>query len=289
MKFLRELLAAILGVFIAFGIMFLMFMIMGSVFGNADKIVVKKDSVLELNLAERVKDDYSVTDPFAELIGEGDSDVLELHEIINAIENAKTDDNIKGISIKTTGVNAGLAQTQAIRNKLLDFKESGKFVTAYADYYTQKNYYVSSVADSLYLNPVGMIDFKGLSSEVLYFKDFEDKYGIKMEVIRHGKYKSAVEPFLTNKMSDANREQITSFLKSIWSKMTTDIAASRNKTEAEINAIADDLLARNPELAIANKMIDDQLYVDEYTAKLKSGIGVAENGKLNVISLPEDT
>nr|MDJ0647030.1 signal peptide peptidase SppA [Flavobacteriaceae bacterium] len=287
MKFLRELLAAILGVFIALGIMFFVFMIIGSSISSSDKIVVKENSILELNFDERVKDDYSVTDPFAELFGESDADVLEMHEIINAIENAKTDDKIKGISIDAKWVNAGLAQTQAIRDKLLDFKESGKFVNAYADFYTQKGYYLGSVADSMYLNPVGGIDFKGLASEILYFKDFQDKYGIKMEVIRHGKYKSAVEPFLTDQMSDANREQISSFLKSIWSKMTADIATSRNKSEAEINAIADDLLARNPELAIENNMIDGQLYNDEYNNRLKSAIGLEADAKLNTISLQD--
>ena len=285
MKFLRELLAAILGVFIAFGIMFFVFMLIGSSLSSSDKVIVKSKSVLELDLTKPIKDDYSVTDPFADAFGGGDSQVLELHEIMNAIENAKTDDNIKGISITSWSVNAGMAQTQAIRDKLLDFKESGKFITAYSDVYAQKGYYLSSVADSIYTNPVGMIDFKGLGSEILYFKDFEDKYGIKMEVIRHGKYKSAVEPFLENKMSDANREQIKSFLSSIWSSMTDDIAASRNKTVDEVNAIADDLLARNPDLAIENNMIDDELYLDEYTDKLKMATGTSESSKLNTISL----
>lgn len=285
MKFLRELLAAILGVFIAFGIMFLFFMIIGSSLGSADTIVVKKKSVLEINLNSPVRDDYSVSDPFAELFGETDSDVLEMHEIISAIENAKTDDNIKGISLDAMWVNAGLAQTQAIRDKLIDFKDSGKFITAYADYYTQKGYYLGSVADSVYLNPVGGVDFKGLSSEVLYFKDFEDKYGIKMEVIRHGKYKSAVEPFLSNSMSEENREQISSFLASIWSKMAQDMADSRNMSIDQINAIADDLLARNPKLAVANNMIDGELYKDQYEAILKAAMSVDEDSKLNTISI----
>jgi len=285
MKFLRELLAAILGVFIAFGIMFVFFMIIGSSLGSADAIVVKDKSVLEINLNSPVRDDYSVSDPFAELIGDSDADVLELHEIINAIENAKTDDKIKGISLDAMWVNAGLAQTQAIRDKLIDFKSAGKFITAYADYYTQKGYYLGSVADSIYLNPVGGIDFKGLSSEVLYFKDFEDKYGIKIEVIRHGKYKSAVEPFLSNKMSDENREQIASFLSSIWSKMADDIATSRGLSLEQVNAIADDLLARNPALALENKMIDKELYNDEYEDLLKKAVGADESSKLNRISL----
>jgi protease-4 len=289
MKFLRELLAAILGVFIAGGIMFFVFMAIitasASSFTDDDKVVVKNNSVLELNLERPIKDDYNLTDPFADIFGGGDNDMLEMHEIISAIENAKTDANIKGISINTLYINGGVSQTQTIRDKLLEFKESGKFITAYSDYYTQKSYYLSSVADSIFINPVGGADFRGLSSEVLYFKDFQDKYGIKMEIIRHGKYKSAVEPFLTDKMSEANREQITSFLTSIWSEIVTDIAKSRNKTDEEINNIADNLLVRNPELAIDNNMLDGQLYVDEYKNKLKALVDIEEDSKLNLVTL----
>jgi len=289
MTFLRELLAVILGVFIAGGIMFLVFIAFVSAsaasFGENSEVVVKSNSVLELKLENSIKDDYSVTDPFADFLGSSDSDILEMHEIINAIENAKTDDNIQGISINTLFVNAGISQIQTIRNKLLEFKESGKFIVAYADFFTQKNYYLSSVADSLFVNPVGAADFKGLSSEVLYYKDFEDKYGVKMEIIRHGKYKSAVEPFLSNKMSDANREQISSFLNSIWDEMVADIGASRSKSNEEINRIADELLVRTPELAIQNNMIDGQLYLDQYEDKLKILVGIDSAKKLNTVTL----
>jgi len=291
MKFLRELLAAILGVFIAGGIMFFVFMAIitasASSFTEDDKVVVSNNSVLELNLERPIKDDYNVTDPFADVFGGGDKDMLEMHEIISAIENAKTDTNIKGISINTLYINGGVSQTQTIRDKLLEFKESGKFITAYADFYTQKNYYLSSVADSIYINRVGGADFRGLSSEVLYFKDFQEKYGIKMEVIRHGKYKSAVEPFLADKMSEANREQITSFLTSIWSEMVIDIAKSRNKSAEEINNIADNLLIRNPELGIENNMLDGQLFVDEYENKLKFLVDIEEDSKLNLVTLED--
>ena len=291
MKFLRELLAAILGVLIASTIMFLVFMVFisasASAFGEGATVTVKNNSVLELKLEKSIKD-YAPkgSDPL-ELLLELDEGKLGLNQIVNAIENAKTDDNIKGISINTLFINGGIAQTQAIRDKLLDFKESGKFIVAYADFYEQKNYYLSSVADSVFVNPVGQIDFKGLSTEILYFKDFEDKYGIKMEVVKHGKYKSAVEPFLTNKMSDANKEQITSFLNSIWTKLITDIAASRNKTTDELNMIADDLLARTPELAIQNKMIDGELFRDEYESKLKSLVAIEADAKLNKITLKD--
>lgn len=291
MKFLRELLAVILGVFIATGIMFLVFMAFVSAsaaaFGDDGKVVVKNNSVLELKLEKPIKDDYSVTDPISDAFGGGASNVLEMHEIINAIENAKTDDNIKGISINTLFIKGGISQTQAIRDKLLEFKESGKFVLAYADFYVQKNYYLSSVADSIFINPVGEVDFKGLASEILYLKDFEDKYGVKMEVIRHGKYKSAVEPFLTNKMSEANKEQMTSFLNSIWTELITDIAESRNKTTDELNAIADDLLARNPKLAIENNMIDGELFQDQYENKLKALVDIDLDDELNTITLED--
>ena len=289
MTFLRELLAAILGVIIAMAIMFVVFMLFvsaaASTFGEDKKVVVNSNSILELNLENEIKD-YAPKedDPFAELF-DFEPKQLQLQEILNAIENAKTDDNIKGISINTSWVNAGISQAQAIRNKLLEFKESGKFIMAYADVYDQKNYYVSSVADSVFVNPVGEIEFKGLASEILYFKDFEDKTGVKMEVIRHGKYKSAVEPFLDNKMSEANREQITSFLNSIWNEVVEDISVSRNKTAKELNIIADSLFTRNPELALQHNMIDGSLYRDEYNGKLKLLTGISEDDELEVVSV----
>ncbi|MCF2873596.1 MULTISPECIES: signal peptide peptidase SppA [unclassified Tenacibaculum] len=283
MKFLRNLLASILGFFIAIFLIFIFFVAIAAITGSEDEVIVKSNSVLELNLATPVKDYAPKEDnPLAEIL-ELNDEKLALNKIINAIENAKTDNNIKGISIKTTYINAGIAQTQAIRNKVEEFKESGKFVYAYNDVYTQKNYYLSSVADSLFLNPVGAIDFKGLSTEILYYKDFEDKYGVKMEVIRHGKYKSAVEPYLSNKMSDANREQTTSFLNSIWSEITDDISNSRNISVENLNLIADNANGRNATLAKENKLIDGIIYIDEYKEKLKLG----SDKKVNTISLED--
>lgn len=283
MKFLRNLLASILGFFIATFLIFLFFIAIASIIGAEEEITVKPNSVLELDLSATIKD-YAPKDdnPLAEIL-ELTDEKLALNKIINAIENAKTDSNIKGVSIKTTLVNAGIAQTQAIRNKIEEFKESGKFVYAYNDVYSQKNYYLSSVADSLFLNPVGAIDFKGLATEILYYKDFEDKYGVKMEVIRHGKYKSAVEPYLTNKMSDANREQTTSLLKSIWSEITDDISKSRNITTEQLNLIADNANGRNAVMAKNHKLIDAIIYEDEYDEKL----ALNADKKTNTISLAD--
>lgn len=285
MNFLRNLLASIIGTFIALGIIFLFFLLIAAALGNSEKMTVKNNSILEIKLETLVKDYAPKSDdPFDEIFGFND-EKIGLNSIVNAIENAKYDDNIQGISITTLGVNAGIAQTQAIRNKLLEFKETGKFIKAYADIYTQKSYYFSSVADSIFLNPVGAIDFKGLSSEILFFKDLEDKTGVKMEVIRHGKYKSAVEPFLYSEMSDANREQITSFLQSIWVEMVTDISNSRNLTVEALNSVADNLLARNATLAIENNIIDGAIYIDEYNNKLKIALGFSADDDLNKISI----
>ena len=283
MNFLRNLIAAILGFFIALFLLFLLFIGIAAIAGSGEEIVIKPNSVLELDLSTQIKDYAPKEDnPIAEAL-ELTEEKLALNKILNAIENAKTDKNIKGISIKTPFINAGIAQTQAIRNKLENFKESGKFVYAYNDFFTQKNYYLSSVADSIFMNPVGMIEFKGLSTEILYYKDFEDKYGVKMEVIRHGKYKSAVEPFLTNKMSDANREQITSFLSSIWSELTEDISKTRNISIEKLNEIADNSNGRNATLAKQHNLINDIIYEDQYLDKLDA----IADAEVKIVSLEE--
>lgn len=283
MKFLRNLLASVIGFFIALFLLFFVFFIVSVIMGDQNAVVVKSNSVLELDLSKPVKD-YAPKDPtvISEMLNLNNKN-LGLNAVINAIENAKTDDKIKGISIKTTAIGAGIAQTQAIRDKVEEFKKSGKFVYAYNDFYTQKNYYLSSVADSLFLNPLGAIDFKGLSAEILYYKKFQEKYGVKMEVIRHGKYKSAVEPYLSDKMSDANREQITSFLKSIWSKMLEDIGENRKISIEKLNQIADDSNGRNAVIAKQHNLIDQSIYEDTYNEKLNS---IAKT-KTNIISLSD--
>ncbi len=284
MNFLRNLLAAILGTLIALGILFFMFMILGALMGRGgDKIVIPDNSVLELKFTEPLKDyggSYKLTDfnyKFEEYNG--------LNHVLNAIRKAKTDDKIKGISITSNFLMAGMAQTQAMRNALKDFKKSGKFVYAYGDFFLQKDYYLASVADSVFLNPVGEMDFRGLASEVLYFKDIQEKTGVKVEVVRHGKYKSAVEPYLANKMSDANRKQISELLESLWTSILKDIGESRNLDESELNKIADDLGARSPELAIKSGLIDGTIYLDEYEDLLGRTIGLKEEEELEYVDI----
>ena len=288
MKFLRNLLAAILGCLVAFGIIFIMFFIFASLLDSTlDRVAVKKNSVLELQLQKPIKDyvGQNAADPFAGFLEKSQG----LDEILTAIKVAKNDDDIKGISVNNNFLMAGMAQTQAIRKSLEDFKESGKFIYAYGDFYMQKEYYLASVSDSIFLNPVGAIDFKGLSSEVLFFKDLQEKTGVKMEVIRHGKYKSAVEPFLSNEMSDANRTQIKELIGSIWNSMVNEIAIGRNITPENLNSIADTLGARTPEYAKASGLIDGVLFYDQYEDKLRDALGIKKGKDINKVLLEDYT
>ena len=284
MKFLRNLLAAIIGCLIAFGIMFVMFLVLAALIGTGEETVVVKDNtVLELQLQTPIQDYVGMDDsnPFAGLFNVNQG----LDDILHAIRIAKEDDRIKGISLKNNILMAGLSQTQAIREALLDFAESGKFIYAFGDYYTQKDYYLASVANKVFLNPVGALDFKGLSTEVLFFKDLQEKSGIKMEVIRHGKYKSAVEPFLANEMSDANRVQIKELLDNLWGSMLGDISKSRDISVDNLNQIADTLGTRTSKYATMSGLVDDALYFDEYEALIKETLGVEQDQDINYVPI----
>lgn len=285
MKFLGNVLATIIGIFIFFMLFFFGILIIGAIFGGeSEGVTVKSNSVIELNL-EDIKNDYAgkYKDPWMDLFSDGKK--IGLTDIINAIEEAKTDDDIKGISILNNDSSLGMAQSKALRDALESFKKSGKFVMSYANSYSQKEYYLNSVANPIYLNPVGDMDFKGLSSEIMFFKDLQEKSGVKMEVIRHGKYKSAVEPFLENKMSDANREQITALLNAVWNSVTTDISKSRNVSIAKLNEIANGLLARTPEMAKKQGLVDIVAYEDVYHNAIKNRLKVAKDEDYNKVTI----
>ena len=282
MKFLRNLLAAILGCLIAFGVLFGMFVIFAALMGNADDgVVVGKNSILELSFTEPIRDyvGRDDSDPFAALW----DDEVGLDDILHAIKVAKEDTNIEGISFTTSFLQAGLAQVQEIRKALLDFKSTGKFIYAHSDFYTQKDYYLASVADEMYLNPVGAMDFKGLATEILFFKDLQEKMGVKMEVIRHGKYKSAVEPYLSNTMSPENRLQIKELIQSLWDTMIADISASRSINEEDLNIIADTLGGRTPKYAVTSGLIDGNLHFDEYETLLIDKMGLEEDAEISYV------
>ena len=288
MKFLGNVLATVIGIFVFIMLFFFGAVFLAALFGGDEKVSVKSDSVIELNLKE-IKDDYAgkYKDPWVAAFSDKKS--IGLTDVINAIEAAKTDDNIKGISILNDESSLGLAQYKDLRNALESFKKSGKFVWAYANSYSQKEYYLTSVANTIYINPVGDLDFKGLSSEVMFFKDFQEKSGIHMEVIRHGKYKSAVEPFLQNSMSDANREQITALLNSIWTTVSSDISKSRNIPLPKLNEIANGLLARTPEMAKQQHLVDIIAYEDVYHDAIRKALKVDKDEDYNKISILDYT
>ena len=286
MKFLGNVLATIVGLFVFFMILFFGMLFVAALFGgDGETNNIKSNSVIELDLSE-VKTDYAGKFNFEEF------DYYEtkhdgLSDVINAINAAKTDDDIKGISILNDNSNLGMAQIKAVRKALDDFKKSGKFVMAYANNYSQQEYYLNSVANTIYLNPVGEMEFKGLSSEIMFFKDFQEKYGIKMEVIRHGKFKSAVEPFLENKMSDANREQMSTLLNSLWNSTLLDISKSRNIPVTKLNEIANGLLARTPAMAKSAKLVDIIAYEDVYHDAIRKTLKVEKDEDYNTVSILE--
>nr|WP_315158783.1 signal peptide peptidase SppA [uncultured Flavobacterium sp.] len=287
MRFLGNVMATIIGIFVFFMLFFFGIVLIGALFGGeSEGVEVKNNSVIELNL-ENISNDYAgkYKDPWVDVFSEKKS--IGLTDIINAIAAAKTDSDIKGISILNQNSSLGLAQSKELREALNDFKKSGKFVMSYANDYSQRDYYLNSVANTIYLNPAGDIDFKGLSTEIMFFKDLQEKSGVKMEVIRHGKYKSAVEPFLENKMSDANREQTTALLNSVWSSVVEDISASRNISITRLNEIATGLLARTPEMAKANKLIDIVAYEDVYHQAIKNALKVSADEDYNKVSVTD--
>lgn len=284
MRFLGNVLATIIGLFL-FSIMFFfgIVLIVAVAGSGSETVQVKKNSVIELDLSQVNKDyggkfNYKDFDYF-QTNHDGVSDILK------AINAAKTDSSIKGISILNDNSQLGMAQSKAVRDALEDFKTSGKFVYAYANAYSQKQYYLNSVADVIYINPVGEMDFKGLSSEIMFFKDLQEKSGIKMEVIRHGKYKSAVEPFLENHMSDANRQQVTALLNSVWNATVADISKSRQVSIDRLNEIANGLLARTPEMALAEKLVDKVEYEDIYHSDIRKMLKVKTDEEYNKISI----
>lgn len=285
MKFLGNVLATIVGLFV-----FIMIFVFGIIFigvlfgGDSEMVKVENNSVIELNL-QNVNSDYTgkFSDPLITLF-QGENQV-GLTAVLNAIQAAKTDDNIKGITLVNNYSGLGMAQLKELRDELTEFKKSGKFIVSYADVYSQKEYYLTSVADTIYLNPLGEMDFKGLSSEVMFFKSLQEKTGVKLEVIRHGKYKSAVEPFISDEMSDANREQISSLLNSVWTAMVTDIARSRKIPVAQLNTVADGLLARTPEMAKEAKLIDKIGYEDQFHAGIRKALKVEKDEEYKKIDI----
>lgn len=284
-SFFKLVLANLTAIFIAtagFFLFFIAFIILSSISGSSD---VKSNSVLTLDLKTKIIDSPSEDqeDFFAFNNKEKETSVL-LYDILQAIENAKTDDKIKGISLEMDHINAGMTQLDDIRNALTDFKKSGKFVYAYGNAVSQSAYYLGSVADKYYLNPAGLIELKGLSTEVTFFKNFAEKYGVGIQVIRHGKFKAAVEPFLRDEISPENKEQLSTLLTDIWLNTSNKIADSRKIPLAELNTITDSLYSYLPDLSLKYKLADQLIQKSEYDNIIKKKLNVDADKKLNKIS-----
>ena len=294
MNFFKSFLASVLGTVVAF--IFIGLLLMMSIAGIATAISsedsisvdISENSLLELDLDMPMFDNVGATQDIEQALGLGE-DVLKYYDVIRAIRKAAKDDRIKGIDLQAQFPSMGWSQAQGIHKALQDFKAEGKFIYAYGDYFSQKGYYIASVSDSIFLHPMGGMEFKGLAAEVLYYKDFQEEYGFKMEVVRHGKYKSAVEPYLESEMSEANRTQISSLLNSVWESISEAIATGRNLTTTQLNEIANGLKATQPEHAQANGLIDALAYESDYDDKLKNALGIESDSRLKTISIGQLT
>ena len=246
-------------------------------------VVVEENSVLKINLSDINVVERSSNNPFDELnLTGGKSESIELKEILDIIEKAKKDNNIKAIYINTSFVNAGLSQIEEIRNKLLEFKAYKKPIIAYSEVYSQTAYYLASVADEIYLNPAGVIELKGLSISQMFYTGLLEKLDIDMQIIRHGKFKSAVEPFTLSKMSNENREQMSLLINSLSKNIISSIAKERKLPINLINEHTNNLSLENAKSCLELGYVDGLLYQDQVEKKL---ISISKGEKLNLISL----
>ncbi|MDF1573569.1 MAG: signal peptide peptidase SppA [Bacteroidales bacterium] len=287
-NFLSSLLATITGLLIMTVLVFIIFMGLVAASTSKAPVEVKENSLLLARFNAQILD-RTTEDPFA-LLFSGNfmyDETMGLNQILKDLKKAGTDENIEGIFMNLGGINAGIATLGEIREAMLDFKESGKFIYAYSSAYTQKSYYLASVADSVFMAPEGMFLFNGMSAQVMFYKKALEKAGVEMQVIRHGSYKGAVEPFLRNDLSEENREQIESYVGALWGKIVEDISASRGLSVEKLNQIADELASIDPEKLVETGMIDGLIYYDEMLARMKERLGVEEEDDLEAVSLKD--
>ncbi|PQL93905.1 signal peptide peptidase SppA [Apibacter adventoris] len=281
-KFTIQVMATIVGILSLIGIsvigLILLGIIIPSLFSG-----VEDNSVLEITLNKPVLE--SPSEKSISIFSLEDKTNLYLNDILNLIKHAKTDEKIKGISLKLTNPDVGYSEISDIRQALLDFKESKKFVYAYSNDCSQKAYYLASVSDSLFLNPNAIVELTGLSTEIMFFKNLGEKYGIDFDVVRHGKYKSAVEPYLRNNLSEENRLQLTELLGNLWTKISTDIAVSRKVSTQDINISTDSLFGFISNLSLKHKLVDKLVNESEYDQIIKNKLGISKDKKINRITL----
>lgn len=286
--FLKFTLATVTGIVISSVVLFFIsiLVVFSMVSSSESETQVRKNSIMMLDLngtlAER-----SQENPL-DLIMKDDYKTYGLDDILSSIKKAKENEDIKGIYIQATSLGAGFASLEEIRNALKDFKESGKFVVAYGDAYTQGLYYLSSVADKVLLNPQGMLEWRGLAATPMFFKDLLEKVGVEMQVFKVGTYKSAVEPFISTEMSAANREQINVYLSSIWGQITSAVAESRNLSVEALNKEADRMLMFYPaEESVKNGLVDTLIYKNDVRDYLKNLAGIDKDDNMPVLGIQD--
>ena len=287
-KFLTAMLGSIAGFWISLIILvitFILFIIVAVGNNVEQSISLTPNSVLHIELkgviSEREKSIESIYD-----IQSFNENAISYRDIINAIYSAKDDANIEGIYLDCYGSELGIASRQEIVEAIADFKQSGKWVYAYADNYVQGDYYIASVADSIFLNPIGAIDIHGLSATTFFYKGLMDKIGIEAQILKVGTYKSAVEPFILTKMSDASREQEKHYLGNIWNNICSEIAQNRNTTTLKINQWADSLIfTQQPDFYINEKIADKLYYRSQVETVVKNKLNLTESEKLNLITV----
>ncbi len=271
--------------------LFLLFVIALGVVSSATKektFTVKSNSVLHLKFTLPVTE-RTANNPFKDFnfASFSANKQLGLNDILENIEKAKTDPDIKGIYMDMSSVPAGIATIEEIRNALIDFKTSGKFILSYSEGYGQGAYYLASVADKIYLNPQGNLDWKGISAQIMFFKGALEKLEISAQIFRHGKFKSAIEPFDLEKMSTANRLQTLTYIDAIWNHLLEGISKSRSVSIEELNSLADNMSIRKPEDAVRFKLVDGLKYKDEIIDELKEKLGLKKKNKINYVDLDE--
>ena len=272
--FLKFTLATVVGIIVATVALF--FISMLAIFGMAasseSETQVEDNSVMELNLNGVMNERSMESSPIDFMLSQADMTYIGLDDVLASIKKAKENDKIKGIYLRCNILTTSYASLEAIRDALVDFKSSGKFIVAYANNYIQGLYYVASVADKVILNPQGSVDWRGLASTPIYFKDLLDKLGIEMQVFKVGTYKSAVEPYLYNEMSDANREQLSAYITSVWDHILSSVSESRQLSKEQLQQAADQMMAlQSAEACVAAGLADTLMYqsdVRSYLAQL---------------------
>ena len=291
-EFFKFVFASMVGFILSFFVVFILLIVMivatVSSAGNDGKVRVTSNSIMHISLDYPINErtDKNPLGDFS-FMGFESKKKLGLNDILEGIELAKSDDHIKGIYLDASSLSAGFASIEEIRNALIDFKKSGKFILAYSEVYTQGAYYLATAADKIYLNPEGMIDFRGFNSELMFFKGALDKLEIEAQIIKVGTYKSAVEPFILDKMSDPNRKQVTSFLGSMYDHFLSEISKSRKIPKITLFSIADSAKIRVPKDALIYKMVDGLKYKDEVLDELKSLSNIDKKKDIKSVSIEE--